>query len=50
MQNFNKKLKDNLEEFQNENEEKDPFKEDLKQRLEENEEQLKKDEKLLRGT
>ncbi len=45
MQNFNKKLKDNLEEFQNNN--KDQFKEDLKQRLEENQEQLEKDEKLL---
>ena len=47
MQNFNKKLKDNLEEFQNENEE-DTFKEDLKERLEENKEQLKKDEELLK--
>lgn len=45
MKNFNKKLKDNLDEFQNE--EKDQFKEDLKQRLEENQEQLEKDEKLL---
>ncbi|RZW51701.1 MAG: hypothetical protein EX263_07060 [Flavobacteriaceae bacterium] len=47
MENFNKKLKDNLEEFQNENEE-DKFKEDLKERLEENQEQLKKDEELLK--
>ena len=45
MKNFNKKLKDNLEEFQNDK--KDQFKEDLKQRLEENQEQLEKDEKLL---
>ena len=47
MKNFNKKLQDNLEEFQNEQKEEDPFKEDLKERLKENEEQLKKDEKLL---
>ncbi len=49
MKNFNKKLQDNLEEFQKEKEdgEKDEFKEDLKERLKENEEQLKKDEKLL---
>ncbi|MFD2822533.1 DUF4175 family protein [Lacinutrix iliipiscaria] len=46
MKNFNKKLKENLEEFQ-QNEEKDPFKEDLKERLQENVEQLKQDEKLL---
>ena len=47
MQNFNKKLKDNLEEFQNDNEE-DQFKEDLKERLKENQEQLEKDEELLK--
>lgn len=47
MQKFNEKLKDNLEEFQNENPE-NQFKEDLKQRLEENQEQLKKDEELLK--
>ncbi len=46
MKNFNKKLKDNLEEFQNE--EKDEFKEDLKQRLDDNQEQLEKDEELLK--
>ncbi len=45
MQNFNKKLQDNLEEFQNE--EQDQFKEDLQKRLDENEQQLKEDEKLL---
>lgn len=45
MKNFNKKLQDNLEEFQKDNE--DPFKEDLKERLKENEEKLEKDEKLL---
>jgi len=46
MQNYNKKLKVNLEEFQSEEE--DKFKEELKQRLEENQEQLKKDEELLK--
>ena len=46
MQNYNKKLKENLEEFQSEEE--DKFKEELKQRLEENQEQLKKDEELLK--
>lgn len=45
MKNFNQKLQDNLEEFQND--EKDQFKEDLQQRLEENQEQLEKDEELL---
>jgi len=48
MKNFNKRLKDNLEDFQKENENEDAFKEDLKERLKENEEQLKKDEKLLK--
>ncbi|SHG81543.1 DUF4175 family protein [Winogradskyella jejuensis] len=49
MKNFNKKLQENLEEFQKDKEdgEKDEFKEELKERLKENEEQLKKDEKLL---
>ena len=47
MQNFNKKLKENLENFQPENEQKDLFKEELKERLKDNEDQLKKDEKLL---
>ena len=47
MKNFNEKLKDNIENFQNQNEEKDLFKEDLMERLQENEEQLKQDEKLL---
>ncbi|MFT6127568.1 MAG: hypothetical protein ACJAVA_002059 [Flavobacteriaceae bacterium] len=46
MKNFSKELKENLENFQPENEE-DPFKEQLKERLEENEERLKKNEKLL---
>ena len=47
MQEFNKKMKDNLEDFQKENKKEDQFKEDLKERLQENEEQLKRDEKLL---
>lgn len=47
MQNFNKRLKDNLENFQNDNLENDPFKDQLKERLKDNEEQLQKDEKLL---
>lgn len=46
MKSFNKKLKENLEEFQEEKQN-DAFKDDLKQRLKENEEQLQKDEKLL---
>lgn len=46
MKNFNKKFKENLEQFQDENI-KDEFKEDLKERLKDNEEQLEKDEKLL---
>ncbi len=48
MQNFNKQLKDNLEHFQNENSENDVFKEDLKERLKDNEAQLQKDEQLLK--
>ncbi len=47
MKNFNKKFKDNLEEFENNTKEEDTYKEDLKRRLEENENQLEKDEKLL---
>ena len=47
MKNFNKKLKDNLEEFQKDNLKEDTFKEDLKERLKENEEKLQEDEKLL---
>jgi hypothetical protein len=46
MKNFNEKLKENLEEFQNEKE--DPFKESLQQRLEENQKQLELDEELLK--
>ncbi|WNH13996.1 hypothetical protein [Thalassobellus suaedae] len=48
MKSFNKKLKNNLEEFQKENPKEDLFKEDLKERLKENEEKLQKDEKLLK--
>ncbi|TYC15623.1 hypothetical protein ES677_04585 [Bizionia gelidisalsuginis] len=47
MQEFNKKMKDNLEDFQKEDQKEDSFKEDLKERLQENEAQLKRDEKLL---
>ncbi|TYA74171.1 DUF4175 family protein [Seonamhaeicola marinus] len=47
MKNFNKKLKDNLKEFQKDRED-DAFKKDLQKRLEENEKQLTKDEKLLK--
>ena len=47
MQNFNRRLKDNLEDFQKEHAD-DPYKEDLKERLKDNEEQLQKDEKLLK--
>ncbi len=48
MKNFNKQLKENLENFQKDTMEKDPFKEDLKERLKDNEQQLQKDEKLLK--
>jgi hypothetical protein len=47
MQNFNEKLKENIEKFQNSKEENDPIKEDILNRLQENEQQLKQDEKLL---
>ena len=47
MKNFNNKLKNNLEEFQKDQQKEDLFKEDLKKRLEENEKQLEKNEKLL---
>ncbi len=45
MQDFSKKLKENLEKFNSKKEE--PFKDALKERLERNEERLKKNEKLL---
>lgn len=44
MKNFNKKFKDNLNEFEEDKE--DAFKEDLEKRLEDNEAQLEADEKL----
>ncbi|CAM3341156.1 DUF4175 family protein [Aequorivita lipolytica] len=47
MKNFSKELKEELQNFQPENEEKDPFKEELEKRLDENEERLKENEKLL---
>ena len=46
MKSFSKELKENLENFQPE-EENDPFKEQLKDRLEENEQRLEENEKLL---
>lgn len=46
MKNFNKKLKDNVENFP-QDKKNDAFKDDLKKRLEENEQKLKEDEKLL---
>jgi hypothetical protein len=45
MKQFSKELKENLENFQPE--EKDPFKEELQNRLEENEKKLQENEKLL---
>lgn len=48
MKNFNKQLKENVEDFQKDSPVKDIFKEDLKERLKENEDQLKQDEKLLK--
>ncbi len=47
MKDFSKKLKEELENFQPENQDKDPFKEQLEKRLDENEERLKENEKLL---
>lgn len=47
MKDFSKKLKDELENFQPENQDKDPFKEQLEKRLDEHEERLKENEKLL---
>ncbi len=46
MQDFSKKLKDNLDQFEKDKEE-EPFKDALKERLERNEERLKKNEELL---
>ncbi len=47
MKNFSKEMKEELENFQPENKENDPFKEELQKRLNENEERLKENEKLL---
>lgn len=47
MKKFSEELKENLENFQPENEEKDPFKEQLEKRLDENQERLEENEKLL---
>ncbi len=47
MKKFSEELKENLENFQPENEEKDPFKEQLEKRLDENEERIEENEKLL---
>ena len=47
MKNFSKEMKENLQNFQPENEETDPFKEQLEKRLEENEERLEENEELL---
>lgn len=47
MKNFSKEMKEELEKFQPENTEKDPFKLELQKRLNENEERLKENEKLL---
>lgn len=46
MKKFSEELKENLENFQPE-EEKDPFKEQLEKRLDENEERIEENEKLL---
>lgn len=48
MQNFNRQLKDNLDNFQQDQNTDDVMKEQLKERLKDNEAQLLKDEKLLR--
>nr|WP_042492340.1 DUF4175 family protein [Aequorivita sublithincola] len=47
MKNFSKEMKEELENFQPENQEIDPFKEELEKRLEENEQRVKENEKLL---
>ena len=46
LKNFNKKMKENLNQFEKSNEE-DPFKEQLEKRLDAQKEALEKDEKLL---
>lgn len=47
MKNFSKEIREELENFQPENTEKDPFKQELEKRLNENEDRLKENEKLL---
>lgn len=47
MKKFSKEMREDLENFQPENEEEDPFKEQLNERLEENEERIKENERLL---
>jgi hypothetical protein len=47
MKKFSEKAKENLENFQKENKENDPQKEELKNRFEENEKRLQENEKLL---
>ncbi len=47
MKKFSEKMKDNLENFQKENKENDPQKEELQKRFDENEEKLEENEKLL---
>ncbi|MEZ4818061.1 MAG: DUF4175 family protein [Flavobacteriaceae bacterium] len=47
MKNFSKEMKEDLQKFQPENKEDDPFKEQLEERLEENEKRLEENEKLL---
>ncbi len=47
MKKFSKEMKENLDNFQPENEDRDPFKEQLEKRLDENEEQLEENERLL---
>lgn len=47
MMNFNQKLRENIENTGEKNERNDLFKEDLMERIKENEDQIKQDEKLL---
>ncbi len=47
MKNFNDKLKENIKNAEEEDQRNDIFREDLMKRLQENEDQLKQDEKLL---
>lgn len=48
MKKFSEKAKENLENFQKENQNKDPQKEELKNRFEENEQRLQENENLLK--